>query len=396
MADYLVVKENCKNDAKECRVLGGIDTLYSFIKLSDIEVYRKIWASVNVASPVLKNYEFLNFTGKSFGFVGAFFRRYHSEFKDLALYRIGFKNPDKQKNVHNIYVQLEAAAIYSLGLTVLIDFIKDDISRLFLSFDSNCNISITDDDFIVSRCDFNSFVDNFDFSQITAEMFISRFRSSSEINNEMCVSYSNVSLDDEDKGYEYRNYRGIETLYLGGRSSPVRFKIYDKKLEIDKNRNSISSFIKREFLKNAGFKSEHIWNVEFTVKREVLKEYRVNTLSDLKVYANGIFKDLMARCSFVGFDLELIERHKKNNNSRRLKSHDIWNKISDEYNCFDIFVDVERVYKSYKTNSKLASIEKIKREIVRQIENEQPFNSSEFMNIYNEASRPPTYKRLRI
>ena len=32
-------------------------------------------------------------------------------------FRIGFKNPDKQKQVKNVFVQFEASGIYSLGFT---------------------------------------------------------------------------------------------------------------------------------------------------------------------------------------------------------------------------------------------------------------------------------------
>ena len=403
MKDFLEIKPYSNQDVKECRFLAGVDTLYTFLKLTDVELYRTLWQKVNVQTPELTSFEFLNFSGKSFGFVGAWFRRRHSEYRDLYLYRVGFKNPDKQKNVHNIYVQLEAAAIYLIGLEALVEFVKKDITSLILNVNAISNAGgdsfFSDDDVIVSRADLNCFVDNYDFSQITAEMFNTRFRSSSVVNSEQCqMAMPVMSYDDDDdsKGYEYRNYRGIETLYLGSRSSAVRFKIYDKMLEIKSNKNRLASYIKLEFLKKNDFKCERVWNIEFSVKREVLKEYSVNTFKDFKDKCNNIFKDLMGRCSFLGFDVDKIRDYRNSNNITLLKPADIWQKILDSYCVFDSNMSVDRVYKSYKTNSKLSSIEKIRKELLRQIEYDQPFNLKEFMNIYNEVSRPTTYERLRI
>ena len=47
-----------------------------------------------------------------------------------TLFRIGFKNPDKQKQVKNVFVQFEASGIYSLGFYGLLEYVKMELSTL--------------------------------------------------------------------------------------------------------------------------------------------------------------------------------------------------------------------------------------------------------------------------
>ena len=56
--------------------------------------------------------------------------------------------------------------------------------------------------------------------------------------------------------------------------------------------------VKRNFLDSQGFKSDHVWNAEFTIKRAVLLQYGVETLTHLLISAGSIFKDLMSRNAF--------------------------------------------------------------------------------------------------
>ena len=50
--------------------------------------------------------------------------------KKIPLFRIGFKNPDKQKQVKNVFVQFEASGIYSLGFYGLLEYVKMELSTL--------------------------------------------------------------------------------------------------------------------------------------------------------------------------------------------------------------------------------------------------------------------------
>ena len=84
--------------------------------------------------------------------------------KNTSFRRIGFKNPDKQKQVKNVFVQFEASGIYSLGFYGLLEYVKMELSTLL-------GYEVTNDNLFPSRVDLNAFVDGFDFGAISKEMF---------------------------------------------------------------------------------------------------------------------------------------------------------------------------------------------------------------------------------
>ena len=84
-----------KNKVEECRVLGGIDTLNFFVDTARSELYHKIWSLVLNEQFIRENYSFLSYSGKTSGFVGAWFSYRRNA---VPLFRVGFKDPSKQKN----------------------------------------------------------------------------------------------------------------------------------------------------------------------------------------------------------------------------------------------------------------------------------------------------------
>ena len=183
-----IIKQECKNDLEECQIRGGIDTLYCFldcIDLASIKLYQSLWISVNDGTFLRENYLHLGFSGKKNGFIGSW---YHYIGRDnIPLFRVGFKDPDKQKQIKNIYIQLEASGIYSLGFHDLLHFVKAEFSNL-LGFD------VSNDDLIPSRVDLNAFVNGFDFSSIEADMFRHSFKLSCAIEKE-CIDTSDDFQD---------------------------------------------------------------------------------------------------------------------------------------------------------------------------------------------------------
>lgn len=363
-------------DVGECQILGGIDTLYFFVEtLSDFstKLYHKIWASVLDGTFNRSGYNFLNFSGKTTGFVGGWYMYFGPD--NIPLFKIGFKDPDKQKQVKNLYVQFLGSGIYSLGFFGLLEYVKFEISDLL-------GHEVTNDSLFPSRVDLNAFVDGFDFGDLDVKMFRTNFRKNLPIKDKR------FEFLDIDKSYEYRNRRAIETLYLGDhRKAPLYLKIYNKYLELNKEKHEISSLIKREFLKSQGFESEHLWQVEFTIKREVLLQYSIFTVSDLLLSADSLFKKLMLKNAFLGFDIETIEKYRQNQNLDRLPIHPIWQKIIDNYHFCNYEVDVKRIHKEFKKGSRNFSLETISREIKRQIQFNQPITSLELSQLitYNEG-----------
>ena len=189
---------------------------------------------------------------------------------------------------------------------------------------------VTNDNLFPSRVDLNAFVDGFDFGAISKEMFRHCFKRPTEISD--TVNYINqddlqYAIDNDLKSFEFSSRSSIETLYLGDRSSPLYFKIYDKKKELLNSPHALSAMVKRNFLDSQGFKSDHVWNAEFTIKRAVLLQYGVETLTHLLISAGSIFKDLMSRNAFLGFDLENISKNRLNKNISKLPLHPIWEKL---------------------------------------------------------------------
>lgn len=374
--DGIIIKGQSK-EVEECQVLGGIDTLYCFLDcvgLASKELYQNLWDSVNKGSFQRENYHFLGFSGKKNGFIGGWYSYVGRE--GIPLFKVGFKDPLKQQQVKNIFIQFYASGIYSLGFHGLLNFVKAEFTHL-LSFD------VTNDDLILSRVDLNAFIDGYDFSKITADMFRHSFKFTESVQKE-CLDMS----DDFQDSFSYSSRRGIQTLYLGNHHvSPLYMKIYDKNAELNKKEADISSMVKRYHLQTNGFNSDHVWNLEYTMKKEVLNQYGAFTVTHLLLLADSIFKDLMQRNSFLGYDLENIDFHRKNKHISRLSPHPIWQKILDNYRFCNYDIDVQRVYKEYKQGSRDWACKNIISTIRKQKNIDNNFTEKEILALYHEAQK---------
>jgi len=195
--------------------IGGIDTLYYFADISG-DNYTKIYNEMILKEKFFEDFEFLGYSGKNTGFVGSWFKysiptniRANGKLLNLTLFRVGFKNPDKQKNVKNVYIQLYAEGIYYYGLEDLLQFIDE----LFTSYG------------LVAKE-----YSNYDFSNIQKEMFKVPSRSTEIITNED----EDIQIKEDGKVKVYYTDK-LETIYFGSRSSDINLKIYDKAKELKKN-----------------------------------------------------------------------------------------------------------------------------------------------------------------
>jgi len=329
--------------------IGGIDTLYYFADISG-DNYTKIYNEMILKEKFFEDFEFLGYSGKNTGFVGSWFKysiptniRANGKLLNLTLFRVGFKNPDKQKNVKNVYIQLYAEGIYYYGLEDLLQFIDE----LFTSY------GLVAKEYYVSRADINMFT-NYDFSNIQKEMFKVPSRSTEIITNED----EDIQIKEDGKVKVYYTDK-LETIYFGSRSSDINLKIYDKAKELKKNGLLGSKYLLMySYLKENGLDTETLWNVEFSLKRKGLLSYGVNTIQDLLQKAGSIFKDLMSKYVFLGYDVEKIESYRKSRNLSRLSPYFIWDFLKNSYNRYDS-VPVKREIKKYSSNSIEKLIEKI-------------------------------------
>ena len=357
------------NDVREgVTVLGGIDTLYYYINTSMGELYPTLWDSVKDGEWLQENFTFQGHSGKLKGFIGAWYRRWDTLSRGLPLYRVGFKDWQKQKLIHNVQIQLEASGIYRYGLIELLKIVNQDLSPL-LGFE------ISSSDCQVSRADLNAFVGGFDFGGISPECFRTRAQKTNEV-------YGDGDYIIDDNEYVYKNARKLETLYIGSKSSPVSFKIYDKRRELDKLTPNMPKVIKMAYFASRGLHHDDLWNVEFTLKRQVLKEYGVYTIADLLLHAKAIFKDMMKRYAFLGFDIEKYNAYRESKNQSKLDLHEIWEYIIECYDAdFLGDFDTQRVYEKSKGLSREAFIQQLEKISKYRRDLDVDISNSEIMRI---------------
>jgi len=337
------------------QAVAGVDSLYFFVQ---IDISNYITNYPEYLSGEAQIGQFLGHSGKDSGFIGAWYSLEDSEDKTKVA-RIGFKDPTKQKQVHNVFVQLEASAIYKHGLLDTVNRVQELIHNQVGAVQ----------EIYVSRADLNTFVQK-DLSHLRKEMFVTRATSSTTHSKEFI------------KGYN------LETLYIGSSKSPLHLKIYNKTEELQRHITARpDKFIHTlNYLRSAGLDTSlPIWNIEFTLKREVLMQYGVNTFSDLMQNLNGIWRDLMERYKYVGKDVERIEKYKANKNQSKLKTDPFWKEIIESYDVGFDDQDVVRTPKLKYTPTKITISETLKQQFTRANKYECDFTISEILELMNQA-----------
>lgn len=314
--------QNKVKEVKSYTLLPGIDTLYFFINC-DTELYHKFYVLVNSGDwQKFENYSFVYISkssSKSYGVVGHMFDLFSSD--GVCLCRAIFKDPDKQKQIKNIYIMLRGEAIYSYGIKLAIEKIVEILNSIF-------GLTANFMTMYPSRVDLNCFIGGFDFSKVKPECFAGHF-------------YNSTELSKGHEIYEFNSRLGLESLYLGSKSSPLYFKIYNKKLEIEKNLDKLSAQIKKEYLIQNGFDfKKPIWNAEFTLKRDFLYQSGVLTLQSLFSFFKGLFQNTFDNLVFYGDDIAKINRYRANRNLSRLKPHPLWEQIVS-YSRFDCIILID-------------------------------------------------------
>ena len=342
------------SDAKNLPpVVGGIDTLYYFADIFG-ENYNKIYNELILKEKFFEGFEFLGYSGKNTGFVGSWFKysipagfKLNGKLVNINLFRVGFKSPDKQKKVKNVYIQLYAEGIYYYGLEDLLQYIDE----LFNSY------GLVSNGYYVSRADINMFV-AYDFSDVKKEMFKVPSRVVKITENQDIVMRSDTKV------HTFTAIDRLETIYFGSKKSDLHFKMYDKFKELFSN--SLKYVILDTYLKNNGFScgvSEPLWNIEFSLKRNALLSYGIDTISDLLLKAGNVFKDLMTKYVFLGYDIDKIERFRKTRNLSRLPSYYLWDYFIGSYDRFSV-IPVKRRIKKYHSNIEKNRIDTIVRALI--------------------------------
>lgn len=229
----------------------------------------------------------LNFLGKSEGFYW---------FRDInEFFKIGFKDYKMQRSMNDIRVQLQGIGIYTVGISSLMDLINNELLKEYITGYNP-----------VTRADLNTFV-QYDFSFVTKEMFSTRKR-----------KYSSFS--------EIGNSTTTQTIYVG--KEPFKLRLYNKKQELKK---SSKRDLMYEYFLNKGFDMEDdIFNVEFELKREHLKQYNIYTVEELLKNAVKLFQNAMDDIRLIDLT-NITENDIKNNSKSRANTLSVWRQIKESY-----------------------------------------------------------------
>jgi hypothetical protein len=285
------------------KLVSGIDSLYYFVPSNESykEFYISILNTIDITKEANNGYipketlkikiseiEF-TYLGKQEGF--HFFR------DDNGLFRIGFKDPLTNLNVHDIRVQLQGVGIYGFGLMPLTEYINSTIIK-----------HISQPFYYVTRVDFNVFC-QYDLGLvIKSEHIVTRKRRFSQI-----------------IGTKNR----YETLYIG--TAPSRFRIYNKYLEMTHGLETLKTFFLRKYLEEHGIEiKDPFWNFEIECHREFLKQFKLSTLEDLFSNTESLFHKCMQMVRLI--DISTVsDKAIKANRLHKAHTHPLWNYIDKSY-----------------------------------------------------------------
>lgn len=342
------------SSVKAFKVLGGIDSLYFFADTSNDTLYQDFFENtLNLCA----DFSFDDFkavyrgstSSKTSGFGGVW---YGVSFGDCLIARIGFKSGLIQRNVHNVFVQLDGESIYRNGLLESIIIVFD-----FLCYfcSSPAVTQKNTDDLIVNRADINAFISGWDFSSYNSPEYFKtpfkRQRLAPAIADDYCDIYYNANE--------------MESIYFGTRGGSWRFKLYNKGLEIVSHLRSGSSrspsamaklcyLIDNGLLKYGSTHEEIIasncWNLEFSFKREILKEFGLYTVSALLDNAQNLFVWGLDNIELLDADLDTIRIARSNGNLRRLPVSSAWQSIGEKYNSLEV-KPIERLLRRHKQST---------------------------------------------
>jgi hypothetical protein len=245
--------------------------------------------------------------------------RYHVKFPEyhcfIAISQIAKQSP-------NIYVSFTSEAIHwELSEIELIELVTRDIE----SFGGNVS------QHKISRCD------------LYADFRIPSGVSLEFVRIHMVVKTQNTN--------HHMNGDLLGTFYAGEKKSPIQLRFYDKSIKIKKDGSE-----ERWLLVWFTDDPNNVWRVEFQIRRPVLKEYRINTIHDLRNQKADLWKYLTGEW----FSL----RYQDNENQTRRTIHEFWKKVQSCVEYFGAESGSRRFYDKKKARSTNWHVLRIKNLII--------------------------------
>jgi len=121
----------------------------------------------------------------------------------------------------------------------------------------------------------------------------------------------------------------LETCYVGAAKADIQLRIYDKSLEINQQSQK-NWFLDLWQLEEC----ENVWRIEYQLRREILRQFDIKTISQLEQQLPGIWQYLTNEW----FSLRLPD----NENASRRSIHPLWRLVQSAAEQFGQVVDVRR------------------------------------------------------
>ena len=231
----------------------------------------------------------------------------HNDQYQIKLSRFRSKTP----HFHPIKVTCKAMVLWEKGY-----YVYQDISNFI-----NDNIGLIKENQL-SRVDMALHIDNLYLTIVDWDSFIGRFK--------------------KDQAIRYE--RKLETFYFGSRKTQSGLcRIYDKTKKVVTHMESW--WFHSLWIEN-GLNPDHVWNVEFEMKRKFLKERNIHTYQDLYDNINGLWQYLTHEWLTYR-----IPNHDDDNHSR-WKLQPIWLEIQKGYDNYEYKGKVNRSVQLLKDTSK--------------------------------------------
>lgn len=250
----------------------------------------------------------------------------------ISFCRIWFKNLNIRDNLDSILIKINSIVLQMYSIDDIYKIVQDKL------FEFGLTILQTK----INRLDLNTYVYGFDFDWLDYDYFSTLSRKNAGINS---------NFYDRSK---------LLTFGIGNRDSKSVFlRIYNKWRElVDLSRKDYHlSNVKRKLIEMKFLKEHYIvidedlplWNIEYELKREKLKQYSINTLEDVKKLSNSLFNMLCTK----SFKLLSRQTFKGDTNKSKIPFHPVWKIIIENYNYNDSsLVDISKIKaKKYEKDS---------------------------------------------
>lgn len=192
----------------------------------------------------------------------------------------------KRKKFPEVHVQISSILLNCLGLDNAVNDLRSVVSKLLISIEEET----------ISRVDlFIDFASDRDFSKIHDEEWITRAHDISRYSKNRVLTGFSIGM--------------------GG---DISARLYNKTVEIANS----NKFFFLEIWKKQGWDGERVWRLEFQLRRALLKEMSINTVSDLHRCVNDIWR--YAVCDWLRLAV-----NDGDENRSRWKTDDFWKKIQE-------------------------------------------------------------------